>query len=227
MKLRLDSIDLDVSIQCRANIDTGTVNEYAECMTEGNKFPPIIVFGTEKKSWIGDGWHRVLAGKQIALVKIDADLRSGSRIDALKHALQSNTLHGNRRNNADKRRCVEIALREFSKLSDVQIGKLCGVADTTVATYRPVRVGNTEPEKRTGSDGKQYPARRELSEPPHGEKGEETPTPESKDHPIGPPCMGMEHARLAISHLEDIKPNDSERKQALIKVKGWCEEHGA
>ncbi|MBU4201069.1 MAG: hypothetical protein L6455_07410 [Kiritimatiellae bacterium] len=56
--------------------------------------------------------------------------------------------------NADKRRCVEIALKEFAALSDVQIGKLCGVADRTVASYRPVNLENFEVEKRTGADGK-------------------------------------------------------------------------
>jgi hypothetical protein len=166
MSLPIDCIELDTSIQCRATIDTAVVNDYADRMTAGDTFPPIDVYGEKRRCWIGDGWHRVLAARQIGDEDIHASLHTGGRADALKHALGANALHGHRRSNADKRRCVEIAMREFPKLSDVAIGKLCGVADTTVATHRPAaRVGNTEPETRTGQDGKQYPARRKTSTP--------------------------------------------------------------
>ena len=164
-RVKLTTIDLDISIQCRANIDTATVNEYAERMTEGDKFPPIVVFGSKERSWIGDGWHRIMAAHQIALVYIEAEIHPGGRIDALKHALSSNALHGNRRTNPDKRRCVEIALREFPKLTDPAIGKLCGVDHKTVAVYRPPTLGNSQPDKRIGLDGKEYTHHREPAPP--------------------------------------------------------------
>lgn len=40
----------------------------------------------------------------------------------------------------------------------------------------------------------------------------------------GPPCMGMQYARLAILDLEKILPNDAERMQAFSCVKGWIYE---
>jgi hypothetical protein len=64
LRLSLTSIELDTSIQCRAAIDTGVVNDYAEAMTSGDKFPPVVLFGTKEKCWIGDGWHRVMAARQ-------------------------------------------------------------------------------------------------------------------------------------------------------------------
>lgn len=227
MKIRLDNIDLDVSIQCRAAIDTGTVNDYAERMTEGDKFPPIIVFGTDKRSWIGDGWHRVMAARQIDARQIDADLHPGGRINALKYALSSNALHGNRRTNADKRRCVEIALREFPKLSSRAIAEMCGVGPDLVIAVRP-QVSENDTSKRTGSDGKQYPAHREPVDPPteqiHHEEEVETLTPRPV---LGPSRLGMQYAWIAVKNLESIKPDDAERVQAFAHVKGWLENHGA
>lgn len=158
-RIDLRAIELDTSIQCRATIDTAVVNEYAERMAAGDRFPPIDVYGTKTKCWIGDGWHRVLAQRERAAKSIAANLHPGGRVDALKAALGANSLHGLHRSNKDKRRCVEIALREFPKLSNVRIGKLCGVADTTVADHRPVNLGNTDVEKRLGADGKERPAK--------------------------------------------------------------------
>jgi hypothetical protein len=80
VKIRVDSIDLDVSIQCRANINTGTVNEYAERMIEGDKFPPVVLFGTEKRSWIGDGRHRIMAALLAERGDVEAAERAGQPI---------------------------------------------------------------------------------------------------------------------------------------------------
>ena len=134
MRLKLSCIEMDTSIQCRASIDTATVSEYAERMTEGDAFPPVVVYGTAQKCWIADGWHRIMAANQIGLLDIEATVIPGGRIDALKAALSANSAHGIRRTNQDKRRAVEIALREFGKLSSRQIAEMCGVHHTTVET---------------------------------------------------------------------------------------------
>ena len=73
-------------------------------------------------------------------------------------ALGSNALHGHRRTNADKRRCVEIALREFPGLSSRAIAQTCGVSIDTVCRIRPEQVSESDTSTRTGQDGKQYPA---------------------------------------------------------------------
>lgn len=165
MIVKVSTIELDTSIQCRATIDTAVVSDYSERMVAGDDFPPVELFGTKEKSWIGDGWHRTLAARSIERDSIEANLHPGGRAEALKHALGANVIHGHRRSNADKRRCVEIALREFPKMSDPAIAKLCGVDHKTVAAWRPATLGNSQPEHRTGQDGKQYPARRTAAEP--------------------------------------------------------------
>jgi hypothetical protein len=163
MNVRLDAIELDSSIQCRATINTETVNEYANQMWDGDKFPAVTLFGDANRSWIGDGWHRVLAAKQNGAVSIDADVQAGGRAEALKHALGANALHGNRRTNADKRRCVEIALREFPTLSSRAVAEMCGVSDALVNSARPVQLQDSCSSTRTGLDGKQRPARKRGS----------------------------------------------------------------
>lgn len=155
----LANIDRDQSIQCRAAVSNETVRSYADDMSDGAKFPPVDLYGTKDKAWIGDGWHRIEAGDSLEWKDIPAILHPGGRVDALKHALRANALHGQRRTNADKRKCVQIALQEFPKLADSAIGKLCGVDHKTVAIYRPKNLGNSQVEKRVGLDGKRRPAK--------------------------------------------------------------------
>jgi hypothetical protein len=102
-----------------------------------------------------------LAAKQMGAIDIDANWHAGGRVEALRHALGANAVHGQRRTNADKRRCVELAIREFPDLSSRALAELCGVGDQLVRTVKPdmqVRDSRTSPTV-TGSDGKKYPAR--------------------------------------------------------------------
>ena len=147
-----------------------TVNSYAEAMTEGAEFPAVVLFGTKDKCWIGDGWHRVMAAEQIDAMDIPAELRAGGRVDALKHALGANAVHGQRRTNADKRRCVELAVAEFDGLSSRAIADLCGVSADFVCRVRPM--SSDDNATRTTSDGKQYPANRRTSKPTTPEEEE-------------------------------------------------------
>jgi hypothetical protein len=230
VKVKLQNIELDASIQCRASINTETVNEYAERMTEGDEFPPVELFGTAAACWIGDGWHRVLAARQIGAVDIEATMHDGGRGEALKYALSANAANGLRRTNLDKRRCVEIALKEWPKLSDNAIAQLCGVDNHTVGAVRPATLGNSQPEKRTGADGKQYPATRSRPEPTETEtpkQEEEQPAwgPVVEARKMGPPCAGMMLAKVAVMKLEEISRNDSERQQAFDYVKGWINDN--
>lgn len=98
----------------------------------------------------------------------------GGRIDALKAALSANAAHGIRRGNADKRRAVEIALREFPKLSSRMIAELCGVGHQLVGQVRGVDDSSTS--TRIDSLGRNQPATRRTSvafAPPEPEEDED------------------------------------------------------
>lgn len=97
-----------------------------------------------------------MAAEQIGAMDIPAEVRNGGRVEALKHALGANAIHGQRRTNADKRRCVEIAAKEFAGLSSRAIAELCGVSDHFVCGIKSESGANES--HVTGTDGKQYPA---------------------------------------------------------------------
>lgn len=157
-QITLAAIKMDTGIQCRAAINTEIVNDYAERMTAADKFPPVDLFGNGDGYWIGDGWHRIMAAQQIGAKSIDANVNVGNRQDALKCALHANALHGARRTNADKRRCVDVAVAEFVGQSSRVIAEMCGVTHKLVLiTRRQLEtVSNTQI---TGRDGRQYNAK--------------------------------------------------------------------
>ena len=157
MRVELGAIQRDSSIQCRAEIDVGVVSDYAERMKAGDEFPPVDLYGTRDECWIGDGWHRVHGAETNQQQDIEANLRPGGRVDALRHALRANAIHGRRRTNADKRRCVEIALKEFGKLSSRAIADMCGVSNNFISEIRQVSSDDTS-RSIIGRDGKQYPS---------------------------------------------------------------------
>lgn len=241
MKFKLCNIDMDSSIQCRASIDTTVIEDYAERMAEGDAFPAIELYGTQERAWIGDGWHRVLASIQGGFIDIEATLHKGGRTDALKAALSANVTNGLRRTNADKRRCVEIALREFPKLSDRAIGEMCGVGHQLIGAIRPKEVDESSTSIRSGRDGKQYPATRKPARQTQTQTIKEDtkqaemtvtttePTKQEwvipKGTKIGPPRNGMQFARLAIMRLQEIAHNDVERTEALNTVREWINEN--
>lgn len=157
MQIDISTIELDQSTQCRAEMRQETIDEYAEMMKNGDQFPPIVTFGTKDANWLGDGWHRVLAARAIGKSSISAIVSHGGRLEAIKHALKANMEHGLRRSNKDKQRSIEIACKEFPKVSNVVIADMCGVSRESVRTYRN-SLQSLHPESRIGSDGKEYPA---------------------------------------------------------------------
>lgn len=225
----LSAIEMDTSIQCRAAIDTGTVNEYAERMTAADKFPPVELFGAAGRYWIGDGWHRIMGARQIGALSIDAITHEGGRREALKFALGANAQHGHRRTNADKRRCVEIALAEFGGLSSRAIAEMCGVGHHLVEESR--QLGDS-PSSRTSRNGKQYPARRHTTQPESAPMQTVSP---SRQHearpasraPMAPPALGLQFARMAILDLRQISADDTQRTEAFATVRRWIDENEA
>lgn len=196
--MKVENIELDESIQPRANDDKDAVKEYAACRREGASFPPLDLYGDESHSWIGDGNTRYKAAILNGEKEIEVIIRPGGRMDALKHALGANATHGCRRTTADKRRCVEIALRELAGMSSRSIAEMCGVGDQMVRNIKSdsqVRDSRTsavpgQPEDTAtatvvGQDGKTYPAKKTPPKKPgqevtgattaeHGEVQQET-----------------------------------------------------
>jgi hypothetical protein len=128
----------DGGAQMRVEVRPETVNEYATEMLDGAAFPPVVVFYDGSDFWLADGFHRVEAKRKIGHETIIAEIREGSSRDAILHGAGSNSSHGLRRTQADKRRAVERLLKdpEWARWSDRKIAEVAKVDHKTVGTIR-------------------------------------------------------------------------------------------
>lgn len=137
--LKISLIRRDGETQSRAEICERTVQEYAEALRDPNRvFPPVIVYNDGVDHWLADGFHRVAAWELIGRAEVPVDIRQGDRRAAILHACAANAAHGLRRTSADKRRAVTILLQdaEWSKWSNREIARRCGVSDALVRDVR-------------------------------------------------------------------------------------------
>lgn len=114
----LADIRFHADCQSRVALDEETVAEYAHRMDEGAEFPPLVVFFDGSAYWLADGFHRYAAWKSVTRQSgtedtacVPADIRQGTRMDAVRHALSANAMHGKRRDPGDYRKGYEIAVR--------------------------------------------------------------------------------------------------------------------
>ena len=160
--LVLQRITNDGGTQMRAGMDPETIKEYQEAIdnSEAWPFPPVIVYHDGDRYWLADGFHRVNAAHRSGKhLEIPADIRAGTRRDAVLHAAGANASHGLRRTNADKRRAVETLLRddEWRQWSNYEIAKRCAVSEKTVRNIRGEMDLTTEipqSDYRIGADGR-------------------------------------------------------------------------
>jgi hypothetical protein len=168
-ELSLESINVYGGTQARVTTNDDAIASYADEMTNGAVFPPIVVYYDGATHWLADGFHRYLAAKRIERPTILANVEAGGRTDALRHALGANATNGVYRNNADKRNAVEIALEEWSDLANPVLADICKVSVELVRRTRSqltqsgkLQAGGTV----TGRDGKTYPS--QIERQPRG-----------------------------------------------------------
>jgi ParB-like chromosome segregation protein Spo0J len=137
-KINLNVIRIDGGTQPRERINMEAVGDYAEAIKVGIEFPAVVVFHDGVEHWLADGFHRYHAHKQAGKASIEADVRSGTQLDAKLYAVGANGAHGLRRSNEDKRRAVQMVLDEptWHSWSDRKIAEACGVDHKTVAACR-------------------------------------------------------------------------------------------
>lgn len=151
-RLHLAQIRINGGTQPRASLHGETVREYAEAMLEGAIFPPVTVFYDGNGYWLADGFHRFEAAKLNGALDILAEIKQGTRRDAILYSVGANAAHGMRRTNADKRRAVDVLLRdeEWGKWSASEIGRRCNVSHDFAARLKNERsLSSDESEQRT------------------------------------------------------------------------------
>lgn len=134
----IDDIRTDGGTQPRSAIYQNVVDDYAEAISSGAIFPPVVLFYDGSDYWLADGFHRHAGHRKAGLTKIAADIRQGARRDAVLYSVGANSAHGLRRTNEDKRRAVMTLLQdaEWAKWSDREIARRAGVSDKTVGALR-------------------------------------------------------------------------------------------
>jgi hypothetical protein len=172
--IALDDIHTNGGTQARAQLDPTTVEEYAATwltlshrQNGFDQMPPIVVYYDGSDYWLADGFHRVEAytrfvdgcDSSASPRGLMAEVRQGTRRDAVLYACGANAAHGLRRTNADKRRAVETLLRdeEWRLWSNRKIADACAVDHKTVADVRDQLVATGEipqSDERQGADGR-------------------------------------------------------------------------
>ncbi len=234
----------ETGVRVDPDLDTTIIAAYAERMEEGDQFPPVVLFRDSEHLYVGDGFHRIAAAEKNGFTDIEADVREGTRLDAVWFALGANRQHGRRMSDADRKNAVARAMREFPNKSLREIAERIGCSHEYV---RKIRDAATEVStvdtcaKVTGRDGKAYPARRE----PSAGKSSKRPvfkTPEQEeawyeknaerkadqeDTPTTPATSGKKPGNAirlageAIACMAKISRNDSLRDEAWRTMSDW------
>lgn len=169
--IRPEHIRIDGGTQARAGLDPATVTEYVEAMRDLcyvrnglDRIPPIVVFHDGSAYWLADGFHRLEAYRQLQAeaspappAAIRAEVRQGTRRDAVLYAAGANADHGLRRTTADKERAVLAILQdeEWGQWSDREIARRCKVSHDFVrnVTERRNLTGRASSARKT-ADGR-------------------------------------------------------------------------
>lgn len=216
--INLADIRIDGGTQARASLDEETVADYAAAIEDGAEFPAIVVFFDGSAHWLADGFHRFHAQRKAGAANVLAEVRKGTRRDAILHSVGANANHGLRRTNDDKRRSVMTLLEdeEWSKWSDREIARKCAVSQPFVSGLRPKQTADTD-------NGYQYDPFQPRTFT-HPKTGEET---EMRTGKIGKTkadrdAEKAENERQRQEHLAKLKPETRksiEDRQTAIETR--------
>lgn len=188
MRVKLSVISFDAGTQVRAALNEQVVSQYADRMTEGDVFPPIVLFHDGTQHYLADGFHRALAATRINWREIEADVRPGTKTDALWFALGANKTHPWQMTQADKRHAILLAIQTWPEKSINQIAEQIGVNQRYASGIKTEVSATTNlPDRVTGKDGKSYPAERKRPE-------RSTPNPKGK---------GLDKSRAAVAERRE------------------------
>ncbi|MFN2489885.1 MAG: ParB/RepB/Spo0J family partition protein [Actinomycetota bacterium] len=89
--IKLDALIIDPSVDIRSAQDFDAIARYAETVEH---LPPVTVFATPEGLLLAGGFHRVEAARRADRNEIEAEVREGTREDAMAFAALDNATHG-------------------------------------------------------------------------------------------------------------------------------------
>jgi hypothetical protein len=144
----LAKTDVHLTEEALIALSEAHIREYAALLQEGHQLGTIVVFQDGSDYYLADGFHRVAAAKSIDLEELPAEIRVGTKRDAMLYACGANK-HGKPLSNPDKQRVVLHLLEdaEWGQWSDREIARHCGVSHVFVAKRRKALTGNVTSER--------------------------------------------------------------------------------
>jgi hypothetical protein len=134
--LALYKIRIDGNTQARIKLNQDVVNEYAEHLKDGDKFPPMVVYHDGTDHWLADGFHRYFAYKLNKETMVEVEVIAGTVEDAQEYSFSANqgSKRGLSNSPEDNRNIITRMLQSprWSLWSDVVIAKHIGVSLSTV-----------------------------------------------------------------------------------------------
>lgn len=209
-EVKIDDLS-ELVTQVRVGLDEQTVEEYAEAMRDGDEFPPIVAFDDGATLWLGGGFHRVEARRRNGHATVMADVRKGTRQDAVRFGVGDNAKHGLRMTGEDKERAVRLFRQEFPKASVNEIAQACRVSWSF--TDKVLNPKQYQDDGRTKKPKDDVPAREpdgekgDAWEPPANEPPAREPTkekaPAKKPETKAEPPVRDSKGKVVPSHLRD------------------------
>jgi hypothetical protein len=151
MTLNSEVLRCDTDVQPRLALSDAHIREYATLLQEGHQLGTIVVFQDGSDYYLADGFHRVAAAKSIGLEELPAEIRVGTKRNAMLYACGANK-HGKPLSNTDKQRVVLHLLEdaEWGQWSDREIARHCGVGHAFVSRLRrSLSLGDSDTAPRT------------------------------------------------------------------------------
>jgi ParB-like chromosome segregation protein Spo0J len=174
-QMKLNQLTIDGGTQSRVKIIQEAVDEYAESLKAGARFPAVLVYFDGIKYYLTDGYHRYFAHQKAGIRDIEV-IVNGTLRDAILRSKSVNAENGRHRTNEDKRNAVQGMLDDFEWQfwNDAEIAKACRVSITLVAS---VRGGNKPEVVKVNRNGKVFERKAkydkpETDEPKHDQTGD-------------------------------------------------------
>ena len=137
--LKLTDIRIDGDTQSRAALNEDVVADYASSVRDGTDFPAVIVFFDGSHYWLADGFHRFHGYRKAGADEIAAEVRIGSKRDAILYSVGANAQHGLRRTNDDKRKAALTLLNDTEWSNGPIARSLAALGSATTSSRHCVR----------------------------------------------------------------------------------------
>jgi FtsZ-binding cell division protein ZapB len=202
----LKRVTIDEGIQSRAELDHNLIDEYAQAIGDGAKFPPPVVFFDGSTYWLAGGFHRYFAHKNVGNAATTFEIRTGTKRDAILLSVKENDQHGKRRTAQDKRKAVMLLLHDeiWNKWSDREVAVATNTSHPFVSALR-------NPEKAAAKKAAKGEVATERTPEPTSRPGITISTPEGKHSESGNVSTNQQ-----FIHSQEDEGSDGDRDAVKI-----------